>query len=85
MVEAAPKNVCRKILDGIKEHQNWLADESEAMPDFFERQAQGKIQQTDEFKESVMADAKMLEELRDDMMLKIKARVKSDDNPDGLC
>ena len=76
--------MCKKILDGIKEHQNWLADESEAMPDFFERQAQDKVEQAAEFKESVMGDAKMLEEMRDDMLEKIMARIKSDDNADGL-
>ena len=54
------------------------------MPDFFERQAHGKVQLTDEFKESLMVDAKMMEEMRDEMMQKIQAQIKSDDNPNGF-
>ena len=87
MVEAgsAAKGVCKEILDKIKEHQNWVADKSESLPTFFEQVAQDKVSKASQFKEELMVDAKMIEELQHEAMQKIQAQIRSDeDNPDGL-
>lgn len=84
MVEPSLKVIRKKILDDSKQYQCQFLTDAHKLPEGAIENAQANCEKFITLKEEIEQEMKMVEEQVDILKDKVRANLKSEENPDGL-